>query len=357
MKPLTSYWPEAVLGVLVFLGLALAADRRSSADMAAAATRFLAGLDAAQRTQASFAFESEERFRWHFIPTGEAPASWPRQGVPLKAMNVEQKKLARELLKAGLSQRGYLTATAIMDLETVLKALEESQGIKTPAGRLGRDPELYFFSVFGEPSTRHTWGWRVEGHHVSLHFTVVNGTLVASSPSFFGTNPAEVREGPKAGLRLLGGQEDTARALLTSLDESQRQKAVIENVAPGDIVTFNKVAASPLSPVGIPVSALTPAQREMLMAVIDVYTGAMAADMAADRQKKLKDAGIEKITFAWAGEMERGKKHYYRIQGPTFLIEYDNTQNDANHVHSVWRDFNGDFGMDLLREHVKSQPH
>jgi len=358
MWQIISLRPVALLGiVLTFLGLAIAADRRAAANMADAATRFLGGLSPEQRRQASFAFESEERFRWHFIPTGEAPSSWPRQGVPLKSMNAEQKKLARDLLKAGLSQRGYLTATAIMDLETVLAALEASQGIKMPPGRLARDPELYFFSVFGEPSTRHTWGWRVEGHHVSLHFSIVNGTSAASSPSFFGSNPAEVREGPKAGLRILGAQEDTARVLLTSLDESQRRKAVIENAAPGDIVTFNAVAASPLSPVGIEAGALTPSQRDLLMAVINVYTGAMAEDLAADRLEKLKRAGIEKITFAWAGEMERGKKHYYRVQGPTFLIEYDNTQNDANHIHSVWRDFKGDFGLDLLREHLKDEPH
>jgi hypothetical protein len=358
MWHIISLRPVALLGiVMTFLGLAIAADRRAAANMAGAATRFLEGLSPEQRKQASFAFESEERFRWHFIPTGEAPASWPRQGVPLKAMNAEQQKLARELLKAGLSQRGYLTATAIMDLETVLAALEASQGIKMPAGRLARDPELYFFSVFGEPSTRHTWGWRVEGHHVSLHFTIVNGTLLAGSPSFFGTNPAEVREGPKAGLRILGAQEDTARAFLASLDEAQKRKAIIENVAPGDIVTFNKVAASPLAPVGLEGSAMTASQRDLLMRVIDVYAGAMAEDLAVDRVERLKQAGVEKIAFAWAGETERGRKHYYRVQGPTFLIEYDNTQNDANHVHSVWRDFDGDFGQDLLREHLKDQPH
>ena len=358
MWQIISLRPAALLAiVLTCLGLALATERRPAAVMAGAAKHFLDVLTPEQRAQASFPFEAAERFRWHFIPTGEAPASWPRLGVPLKAMNAEQQRLARDLLKAGLSQRGYLTATAIMDLETVLKALEASQGIKMPPGRLGRDPELYFFSVFGEPSTRHTWGWRVEGHHVSLHFTVVNGTLLAGSPSFFGTNPAEVREGPKTGLRILGAQEDTARALLSSLDESQRRQAVIENVAPNDIVTFNQVAVSPLSPVGIMANALRPDQRDLLMQVIDVYTGAMAADLAADRLEKLKQAGIEKIAFAWAGETERGKKHYYRVQGPTFLIEYDNTQNDGNHVHSVWRDFDGDFGMDLLREHLKSQPH
>jgi hypothetical protein len=358
MKQIISMWPLAILVVVVaFLGLAAAADRRSAAAMADAATRFLGTLTPEQRTQASFAFESEERFRWHFIPTGQSPASWPRQGVPLKTMSAEQKKAAQDLLKAGLSQRGYLTATAIMDLETVLAAIEAAQGVKMPEGRLGRDPELYFFSIFGEPSTRRTWGFRVEGHHVSLNFTLVNGTFLATSPAFFGTNPAEVREGPKKGLRILGAQEDTARALLESLDEAQRRKAIIEGVAPNDIVTFNKVAATPLSPVGIAASELTPTQRDLMMKVIDVYAGAMAQDIAAERLSKLRQAGIEKITFAWAGETERGKKHYYRVQGPTFLIEYDNTQNDGNHVHSVWRDFDGDFGLDLLREHLKNHTH
>jgi hypothetical protein len=358
MRQIISFWPVAVLVVvLACLGLATAAERRSASAMADAATRFLSALTPEQRAQASFAFESDERFRWHFIPTGKAPASWPRQGAPLKAMNAEQQRAARDLLKAGLSQRGYLTATAIMDLETVLAAIEAAQGVRTPEGRLGRDPELYFFSVFGEPSTRHTWAFRVEGHHVSLNFTLVNGTFAATSPSFFGTNPAEVREGPKKGLRILGAQEDTARAFLASLDESQRQKAVIEGVAPNEIVTFNKVAVSPLSPVGIAASALNSGQRDLMMKIIDVYAGAMAADIAAERLEKLKRAGIEKITFAWAGETERGRKHYYRVQGPTFLIEYDNTQNDGNHVHSVWRDFDGDFGMDLLRQHLKDHAH
>lgn len=358
MKMLIRRWPLAVFAIgLTVLGLTVAAERRAMANMADAATRFLAALTPEQRSQALIAFESEERLRWHFIPTGQGATSWPRRGVALKAMNEEQKRLARELLKAGLSQRGYLTATAIMDLETVLAALEAAQGVKAPEGRLGRDPELYFFSIFGEPSTSHTWGWRVEGHHLSLHFTLVNGTQLATSPSFFGTNPAEVRDGPKKGLRVLGAREDTARTFLLSLDDAQRLRVVIENVAPNDIVTSNKVAASPLSPVGIPVGALTPSQRDLLMKVIEVYLDAMAPEVAEERMEKLKKAGLDTIAFAWAGELERGKRHYYRVQGPTFLIEYDNTQNDGNHIHSVWRDFKGDFGMDLLREHVKSQPH
>jgi hypothetical protein len=346
-----------LLGLVAALVGVIAAAERSSATMAAAATRFLNGLTPEQRQQASFAFTSEERVHWHFIPT----ETFPRNGLTIKAMTEPQRKLARDLLRAGLSQRGYLAATSIMELEAVLGDIERAAREKNPprpgATPLVRDPEKYFFSIFGTPSPKDTWGWRVEGHHVSLNFTVVNGTLVAGSPSFFGSNPAEVRDGPKKGLRILGAEEDAARALLDALDTSQREKATINAVAPNDMVTGNKNDITPLSPVGITADALTPKQRDLLMHLIDVYAGAMAGDIAADRMARLRKAGLEKIAFAWAGPAERGQKHYYRIQGPTFLVEYDNTQNDANHIHSVWRDFNGDFGRDLLREHVKSTPH
>jgi hypothetical protein len=181
--------------------------------------------------------------------------------------------------------------------------------------------------------------------------------MVASSPSFFGSNPAEVREGPKKGLRILGAEEDAARALLQSLDAPQRSKAIIDATAPGDLVTMANVTINPLSPSGLEASAMNAAQRDLLMKLLDVYAGQMAADLAADRLARVRKAGVEKIGFAWAGESERGKKHYYRIQGPTFLVEYDNTQNDGNHIHSVWRDFDGDFGRDLLREHLRSVAH
>ena len=350
-------WCVAAGIVALFAFATLTGADRSSAAMAAAATKFLGSLTPEQRKQASFDFSSDERMHWHFIPT----ETFPRKGLTIKTMNESQRGLAHDLIKAGLSQRGYLTATSIMDLETVLGALEAAQrAAASQAPRnapLVRDPERYFFSVFGTPSTRDTWGWRVEGHHVSLHFTVVNGTLVAAAPTFFGSNPAEVREGPKKGLRILAAEEDAARALLESLDQAQRSKAIIETTAPTDMLTMANVDIKPLSPAGIMADALKPNQRELLMKLIDVYTGFMAPDIAADRTAKLKKAGVDKIGFAWAGEVERGKKHYYRVQGPTFLVEYDNTQNDGNHIHSVWRDFDGDFGRDLLREHLKSTPH
>jgi hypothetical protein len=183
---------------------------------------------------------------------------------------------------------------------------------------------------------------------------VVNGTMVASSPSFFGSNPAEVREGPKKGVRILAAEEDSARALFVALAPAQQKQALITGEAPGDILTTNKVQVDPLTPPGVAASALDAKQRDLLMKVVDSYVSLMASDIAEDRMAKLRKAGVEKITFAWAGDSERGKKHYYRVQGPTFLIEYDNTQDDANHIHSIWRDFEGDFGRDLLREHLKS---
>ena len=350
-RHLSSRWLLAA--GLVAIGIAAtAAAGRSPAAMATAADAFLKSLTPDQRKQASFPVQGEEWTHWHFIPTD----MFPRNGLTIKSMTEPQRQLARKLLEAGLSQRGYLTATSIMDLENVLGALEAAR--QTDDARRGRmmvrDPERYFFSVFGTPSATGTWGWRVEGHHVSLHFMIVNGSMIANAPTFFGSNPAEVREGPKKGLRILAAEEDSARAFYTSLNAGQQKQALLTGDAPGDILTTNKVQVDPLTPGGIAASALDAKQRDLLMKVVDSYVGLMASDIAEDRMARLRKAGLEKITFAWAGEVERGKKHYYRVQGPTFLIEYDNTQDDANHIHSIWRDFEGDFGRDLLREHLKS---
>ncbi len=338
----------AVLSLLVItlMGAAMAASQRSAAAMAGAANTFLSGLSAEQRVKAVLPFDGEERLRWHFIPN----EMHPRKGLMIKEMNEAQRQQAHTLLRTGLSQRGYMTVTGIMALEDILKATEKG-------GKFARDHEEYYFSVFGTPSAQGAWAWRVEGHHVSLRFTVVKGAMIASSPAFLGTNPAEVRDGAQKGLRLLANREDAGRALVDSLDDAQRKAAIINAVAPTDIATMNTNDIAPLEPAGVAAAALTGKQRDMLMQIIDAYSSTMEADVAADRAKKIQQAGTDKITFAWAGETERGKKHYYRVQGPTFLIEFDNTQNDGNHVHSVWRDFTGDFGRDLLREHLKSVAH
>jgi hypothetical protein len=320
--------------------------------MAGAANKWLASLSPEQRKLATFPLDSMERERWAYVPS----EIFPRNGLTMGAMDEAQRKNAHDLLKTGLSQKGYLTATSIMQLDDVLKAIEDAGGGDVALGRhMERNPLKYYVSVFGTPSTIGSWGWRVDGHHVSLNFTIVNGTMLASTPQFFGSNPAEVRvDGPKKGLRVLAEEEDSGRALLMSLDQSQRGKAVITETAPNDVVTGNKAKIDPLVPAGILAGELQPQQRDLLMRVIDAYASAMAPDIDADRMAKIRQAGIEKVGFAWAGGSNRGEKHYYRVQGPTFLIEFDNAQDDGNHVHSVWRDFNGDFGRDLLREHINA---
>ena len=342
--------------------------------MTTAATRFLEALTAEQRKQATYPLESEEYLRWNFIPT----EAFPRNGLTLGAMNETQRKLAHDLLRSGLSVRGYETYTAIIALEDILRVVEGARagggrpggggaapgaapGGAAPGGGRGggrggfeRDPNKYFFTVFGQRSATGNWGWRVEGHHISLHFLVAKGAVAASTPSFAGSNPAEVRDGAEKGKRVLASLEDPGRALVMALDDKQRATAIINTTAPNEIVTNNTLDIKPLSPDGLKASAMTAAQRDLLTKVIDAYSGLMAPDVAAQRMAKIKAAGFENIAFAWAGPVDRGALHYYRVQGPTFLIEFDNTQNQGNHVHSIWRDFNGDFGRDLLREHIKT---
>ena len=339
----------AALLVSVLMGSALFASQRSAANMSNAAGQFLNSLSPEQRAKASFAFSSDDRLRWHFIPN----EMFPRKGLMLKDMNAEQRRLADALLGTGLSSRGLVKVKAIIELEDVLKVVEVG-------GKFARNKEEYLFSVFGTPGPKGAWGWRVEGHHISIRFTITDGSIgsqVASSPMFLGSNPAEVREGAQKGTRVLGEEEDAGRALVQALSPDQLRTAVINPVAPTDILTMNKNDLTPLPEEGILHSALQPQQQLLLKRVIEVYVSTMETDVAAERLAVATRAGMDKVRFAWAGSTERGQKHYYRIQGPTFLIEFDNTQNDGNHVHSVWRDFNGDFGRDLLREHLAAVAH
>lgn len=339
----------AALLVATFTGGAMLASQRSAATMAKAAGQFLDGLTADQRAKAAFPFESEDRLRWHFIPN----EMFARKGLMIKDMTEGQRRLAHDLLRTGLSARGYSKVTSIIQLEDVLKVIETG-------GKMARNKEEYWFSIFGTPGPKGPWGWRIEGHHISVRFTINDGSVtnhVASSPMFLGSNPAEVRDGAQKGTRVLGDEEDAARALVHALTPEQLRTAVISATAPTDILTMNKNDITPLPDEGILYSALQPKQQDMLKRVIEVYTSTMETDVAAERMAVATRAGLDKVRFAWAGSTEKGQKHYYRIQGPTFLVEFDNTQNNGNHVHSVWRDFNGDFGRDLLREHVAAVAH
>ena len=237
---------------------------------------------------------------------------FPRKGLMIKEMNEAQRRLAHDLLRTGLSARGYNKVTAIIELEDILKAIETG-------GKMARNKEEYLFAVFGSPSAKGAWGWRVEGHHISLRFTIADGAArgnLSTSPMFLGANPAEVRDGDKKGLRVLGEEEDAARALVLALSAEQQKAAIVNVVAPTDILTMNKNDITPLPDQGVTYAALRPEQQQALMRLIEVYANNMEADLAAERMAKIKAAGFDKIRFAWAGETEKGKKHYYMIQGP-----------------------------------------
>jgi hypothetical protein len=337
--------PVLIAGLLALAGLgAKHASMRNVAQMADAASAFLTSLPQAQRTQATFAFDSPERVRFHFIP----PEAFERHGLPIKDMGAMQRERAHALLRTGLSQRGYLTATQIMEAEGILRMLEGGRG------QFSRDPQLYFVSVFGPPSTTGTWGWRFEGHHLSLQFTVVDGDITVSSPTFLGANPAEVPDGPRRGMRALARQEDGGRALLSSLTPEQREVAIQEGIEVQDVLARIEIDIDPFAPVGIAASALDPVQRDLLMEIVHSYTDVMADEIAALRLAKIEQAGIGNVRFAWAGGTKRGELSYFRVQGPTFLIEFSNTMNDPNHVHSGWREFGAEFGRDILAEHIRN---
>lgn len=334
---------------LVFMAVALFSTSILRAhgpaeEMADAANHFLASLDKDQRTKANYEFKSDERLNWHFIPK-------ERNGLPIKEMKPEQRPLAHALLASVLSQRGLIKAETIQSLEKVLYDLE---GAKRS---FPRDPELYFVTIFGTPSTNSTWGWRWEGHHTAMNFTVINGQEIAATPSFMGTNPAEIKEGPRKGLRVLAAEEDLGRQLVKSLSPEQMKIALFDKVAPKDIVTGAQKKVQPLKPEGLAASGMKATQKAVLKQIIDEYVQRNRVEISAKDLAKIETAGFNKITFAWAGGVEPGEGHYYRVQGPTFLLEYDNTQNNNNHVHAVWRDFNGDFGEDLLAKHHATTPH
>jgi len=311
-------------------------------DMFKAATTLLEALSTEQRAKIVFALNDAERENWNFVPLA-------RQGLPFKEMTTAQQALALAFLRTGLSHAGYRRAEETISLELVLKELE--------GGAARRDPTLYYVTLFGSPSEDKSWGWRFEGHHLSFNFTVVDGHHVAFAPSFIGSNPAEVPSGPRKGERVLAEEDDLGRAFMKSLTAAQRKTAVFSDKAPAEIFTTNKKQVSPLSPPGLSFTELNPSQRDALIALVKLYIGRWRPELAQETFEKITTAGLDKLTFSWAGGLERGDGNYYRIQGPTFLIEFDNVQNRANHIHTTFRDFDGDFGRDLLREHYQQHKH
>jgi hypothetical protein len=366
---------------IVFLMASTAAaffQMQTPAELVETANRFLAALNQEQLAKAKFDFAADDRFKFKFTP-GD------RTGLPLKAMEQHQRDLVYAMMAATLSQRGFIKASTIMSLEAILREVEGARGqgrggpggpgrgAGAPAGGAGapagggggaqargggqpivRDPELYYVSVFGQPSLAGSWGWKIEGHHVAVNVTMADGKVVASTPAMFGANPAEVREGPRKGLRVLAREEDLARELLMALDANQRKTAIFEAKALPDIVTGESREAKMGAPVGLQASKMNSKQVQMLMTLLEEYAYRMSPDVAEATMKEVRKIGNDKIFFAWAGSEKRGDAHYYRVQGPAFVVEYDNTQNNANHIHSVWRDLKNDFGVDVLRQHYKT---
>ena len=313
----------------------------ASAQMADAASAFLASLSDELRAKATYHYLDGERVFWYYPPLN-------RHGVPLRDMNTTQRELALGLMASGLNERSNGMARQIIGLEAVLAEIEREQGLKT----FLRNPELYYFTVFGEPGGVDPWGWRAEGHHISLNYSIWGDEVISVTPFFFGSNPARVPSGPQEGLRILSRREDLALELAASLDRSQLSKAVIYEDAPYDIVTYNSTRASLPYEEGLPASRMNGTQKEMLTALVEEYVSQTRDDVSRDRMDAVIAEGIDRLHFAWGGPVDGSIPHYYRIHGGDFLVEFDNYQNGANHIHSVWRDVHNDFATDVLSKHL-----
>lgn len=321
---------------------AVRAQAASWSAMAHAVNAFLAALEAEKRQSALFTFDSPERFNWHYVPRRRA-------GLPLKAMADPERAAAHQLLRAALSAEGYRKAVDIMRLEEVLRQREFFG--------FSRDPDNYAFTVFSTLEAAFPLGWRVEGHHLSLNFTMVTDKEGAVTPAFMGANPAEVRTGSLKGLRVLAREQDLAFDLLHTFDANQRQQALIATRSLGDIISGPGRSDRLKAPQGLALAAMNPAQRNRTLALVGTYLHNMPEEIAARHLRSIHEAGLDKLHFAWAGSFQPGQAHYYRLHGPTLLIEYDNTQNDANHIHTVWHDLRNNFGMDLLHAHYETGHH
>lgn len=332
------------LAVLLFAAIAPSAighdgshASTATADrMRASAERLIAALPDSTREKMLRPFDDRDRLDWHYTPRS-------RNGVALKELDARGRDAVHALLREALSATGYRKVVNIIELELVLREIETFG--------LMRDPERYHLTIYGKPSRTDPWGWRFEGHHLSLNFTLAGDHMAVDTPNFLGANPATVTKGPRTGLRVLAAEEDEARALLGSLSEAQRREAVFDTRTYGDIVTKNADKVDPQTPVGIVAARLGEPQRAQLVKLVEVYARTFEPGLAEARMARVREGGIENIRFGWAGATERGRPHYYRVQGPLFLIEYDASQDGGNHIHTVWRDFDGDFGRDLLRQH------
>ena len=318
-----------------------------SGDMKASAIKFLQTLSASQKAKTQFAFDDEERYNWHYTPID-------RKGIPLKELTAVQREAGLDLLHTALSDTGFNKTSAIIQLEDVLREVENRK-----ADDDYRNPEKYYFSIFGNPVLDSIWGWRFEGHHIAFNFSSKNNQLVSGTPGFLGSNPAIVLSGPEKGKQILKDETELGLALLQSLDTKQMEKAIINIKAPAEILTGDSRKAMINDPKGILYNELNGTQQKIFMKLLSIYIHRYTRLFAMGMMQEIESAGLNNLRFAWAGDQQAGPghPHYYRIQGPTILIEYDNTQNNANHVHTVIRDLKNDFGGDELLEHYNKNKH
>jgi hypothetical protein len=335
----------ALAAAAVLVGVAYVGQEKKTAgiQMAAAARKLVDSLKPEQREKATFDFDSKERTRWYFTPRQDDKKRYTRKGLPMEEMTAEQKQAALALVRAGTSEGGYTKATTIMSLESILAELEKG-------GAMVRKPGWYFFTIFGDPSKDGKWGWRVEGHHLSLNFTLEGGKVVASTPAFFGANPATVKQGPRKDLRTLPEAEDLAKELFRSLDDDQRKAALQEKLLTDAEIAESKAAVNPGPAQGLAAAKMNDTQKAKLEQLLKSYANRMPADIAQTELSQVKEAGLDKVHFAYAGGLESGQPHTYRIQGPTFVVMFlnvqpDSAKNPANHIHSAWRNIKGDFGL------------
>lgn len=301
----------------------------------AEAARALLDAAGASRDRVALAFEGGERENWGYVPRS-------RRGLALGDMTDAQRRATWALLDSALSPRGREKVDGILRIEPILGEIEGNRGF--------RDPGRYHVAVFGDPRSGGAWGWRFEGHHLSLNVTEVDGQ-VATTPAFLGANPARVPRGPHRGLRVLAAEEDLGRALFVSLDPAQRRRALIATSAPADIVTEASRRVSLARLEGLPARDMSPAQRAALFRLIEVYAHDFRPDLARAHLDRIRAAGDDRVYFAWAGSAEPNQSHYYRIHGPTHVIELDNR--GGNHIHTVFRDLANDFGAELLSRHLR----
>jgi len=303
--------------------------------MSEAAAAFLASLSPHQAQQVKFAYDDAERLNWHFIPR-------VRKGLPIRELEGEPLRKAHALMQTGLSPAGYAQALDIMGLEEVLYLLEPGERTER---RERRDPRKYYFSVFGTPGLTGTWGWRLEGHHLCLNFSIKDGKVIASTPEFFGANPGTIEAGKGREIRVLGPEEDIARQILKLCTPEQQKLCWVSKEAPGEVPGPNVPQPVVNDPVGLPVSKMSDDQKKLVQELLGEYLKNLPSDVEDERRNALNTAGIDKVFFAWYGKPDLHEPHHYRVQGPTFVIEYNNTQNNANHVHSMWRNLAGDFAL------------